>query len=144
MGWLTKQMYSRGPGSPGKTCETVVKSYISYQRIGLDEHESCERIIYDYKSVYQLVGIPEIDEFCDTMATFTSGNPALVAFAITLSSHNGNERVLRQLLTDLDTIIEIFDSILNKYNVNVEFTERHNYEWVFENFLKHPDYEDYD
>ena len=139
MGWLTKQMYSRGPGSPGKTCETVVKSFINYKKMGLDEYEACEQIICDYSNVYRQVGMPEITHFCDYMSTWADTNPALVSFIITLSSHYKKYNVLKQLFNDLDTLIEINNTILNKYNLNPEFNSKSDYEIIFKVFLEHPD-----
>ena len=142
MGWLTKQMYSRGPGSPGKTCETVVKSFLKYIKLGLDKHEACNRIIHDYKQVYVQAGIPELDLYCEVMSDFVDGNPSITAFIITLSSHNGNLRLIKQLYQDLDTIIEISKDVLLRYNIRPQFDDRMDYEMAFEAFLRHPNHEE--
>ena len=114
MGWLTKKLYSIGPGSPGVTGKTIASSFNTYINInGYTPDTACYRIIDDYSAVFERNGHFLPFELVSMVKQNVNGCPALTAFSIVVLSHINKKNLIEAIINDFDLIVEI---IVEKQN----------------------------
>ncbi len=114
MGWLTKKLYSAGPGSPGVTGKTIASSFNTYVTLnGYTPNEACFSIIDEYNAVFSSKGHLLPFELISMVKQNINGCPALTAFSIVLLSHIKKQNLIEAIIKDFDLIVEI---IVNKQN----------------------------
>lgn len=114
MGWLKKQFWTKGPGSPGATARVIAESYLTGRNNGLSDIDICQRVLSDYFDSFMGQGILNPNEVPRGIENALRGDPAITTLYVVYMSLKNKPAALHQIVKEIEVVTEIIVSEQNK------------------------------
>lgn len=114
MGWLKKQFWTKGPGSPGATARVIAESYLTGRNNGFSDIDICQRVLSGYFDAFIGQGILNPNEVPHGIENALRGDPAITTLYVVYMSLSNNPHALNQIANEIELVTEIIISEQNK------------------------------